>query len=175
MGKYICAMVILLALFPLGCGVKPRPLDEPVYVMEDHGLAIDLPGQGWVIEEFHEEGAVVFRSEEFPGWFMIMVTPHAGEESAAGAILSREMFVEFRDKRFNGPPSQAKIGGEDATCLDVGAKLNNRDIMIRACSVAVGGRIYDFVCWSHADDFNETQRVFSAIIADAQFQQVEVE
>lgn len=175
MGKYIFVLLALLAAVIAGCGVSPRPLDEPVYVMEEHSLAIELPGDGWRVEEFRDEGAFSFDKEGRPGRYLVMMSPLEDRNRLGRDILSRELFVEFRNKRFYGPPLRAEISGEEAICQDVGAALDGRDVMIRSCTLVRGGKVYDFVCWSLGDDFNDALRLFSSVIAGARFIDDEVE
>ena len=158
----LTAVVVAAALSPLGCSAGPGTLDRQKYVWASEGLTLNLPTGDWSVEEAFDRGIVVLSRAGESERLAVQVTTDKRERPLAEPVLARLLFVEFEEKEIvaaartplGGP------GGPEMECLTARAKEDGKEVMIEACVLPRGDKVYDFVCWSAPKDFERVKRLF---------------
>jgi len=150
----------LLALACLaGCAAPGPQVVSGRYVWAEGGLVFDLPGGGWTVSREEGGRAVLFTPAGLPGHMVVRWSPQDGGRPAAGPVMARALLVHFERKSILAS-TRDRVMGRAAHGLVAAAWVDGRPIRLRTCSLATGGRVHDFACWSSPETFGRVSPLF---------------
>jgi hypothetical protein len=155
--------VLLISTVMAGCATRFQPATQGPYVWTHQGLSVALPPGVWETHAAQRAGIVVFRQRGVPGGIAVQVTRILQKHLSTPSVLSRELLLDFENVTIE-QTSLMCVDKDESVCRIATARLDGKDVKLRACSLVRGERIYDFTCWSTPAQFDVMNALFTQFL-----------